>query len=101
MELMDFYEGPDSIETCPGVSLSPARYDQMAVAMGGHGEYVEDPDEIGPAVSRAFASGKPAIVQVMTDVNINANTLQLPAVDELLSFYYLDGNKGYGHFKDL
>ena len=100
MELMDFYDGPDSIEDCPGTAMAPTRYDQMAVAIGGHGEYVSRLDELKGAVQRAFTSGKPAIIQVMVDVNINANTLTLPAVDEILSFYYLDGNKGYGHFDD-
>ncbi|NCF19058.1 MAG: hypothetical protein GWP63_12520 [Haliea sp.] len=101
MELMDFYKGPESIVECPGVTMAPTRYDQMAIAMGGHGEYVKEATDIAPAVTRALASGKPSIVQVMTDVNINANTLALPAVDELLSFYYLDGNQGYGHFEDI
>ncbi|MGI9288480.1 MAG: thiamine pyrophosphate-binding protein, partial [Pseudomonadales bacterium] len=101
MELMDFYKGPESIESCPGVTMALTRYDQMATAMGGHGEYVDKIEDVGPAVTRALASGKPSIVQIMTDVNINADTLKLPAVDEILSFYYLDGNKGYGHFEDL
>ena len=101
MELMDFYKGPESIASCPGVTMALTRYDQMATAMGGHGEYVDKIEDVGPAVTRALASGKPSIVQIMTDVNINADTLKLPAVDEILSFYYLDGNKGYGHFEDL
>ena len=101
MELMDFYDGPDSIDTCPGTRMAMTRFDEMARAIGGHGEYVEKIEEVKPAVERALQSGKPAIVQIMTDVNINANTLSLPAVDEILSFYYLDGNKGYGQFEDL
>lgn len=48
-------------------TFSPVRYDLMAVAIGGHGEYVDDAGEIGPAIARAFASGKPALVQVATD----------------------------------
>ena len=34
-------------------------------AMGGYGEYCERPEEIGPALERAFASGKPALVNVV------------------------------------
>tara|TARA_R110002110_G_scaffold413729_1_gene641637 strand:+ start:128587 stop:130317 length:1731 start_codon:yes stop_codon:yes gene_type:complete len=49
------------------VSFSPVRYDLMAQAMGGHGEYVDKLSDIRQAVDRAFASGKPAIVQVKTD----------------------------------
>jgi len=41
------------------------RYDKIVEAMGGHGEYCESPDEIGPALERAFASGKPALVNVV------------------------------------
>lgn len=32
--------------------------------MGGHGEHCESPEEIRPALARAFASGKPALVNV-------------------------------------
>lgn len=53
------------------VSFAPVRYDQMAQAMGGHGEYVEKLEEIQPAIRRAFASGKPSIVQVVTDPDAN------------------------------
>ena len=41
------------------------RYDKIVEAMGGHGEYCEKPEEIGPALERAFASGKPALVNVV------------------------------------
>jgi acetolactate synthase-1/2/3 large subunit len=36
-------------------------------ALGGHGEFVERPQDIRPALERAFASGKPACVNVITD----------------------------------
>ena len=36
----------------------------MAQAMGVHGERVEDPSEIGPAITRAFESGKPALLDI-------------------------------------
>ncbi len=50
--------------------LAPAtRYDQVVTALGGGGEMVTDPREIGPAIDRAFASGVPYLVNVMTDVN--------------------------------
>ena len=45
--------------------LNPTRYDKIVEAMGGHGEYVERPEEIIPALERAYASGKPALVNVM------------------------------------
>jgi acetolactate synthase-1/2/3 large subunit len=44
-----------------------ARYDKVVEALGGHGEFVERPQDIRPALERAFASGKPACVNVITD----------------------------------
>jgi len=43
------------------------RYDKIVEGMGGHGEYVTDPAQIRPAIERAFASGKPACVNVIMD----------------------------------
>jgi acetolactate synthase-1/2/3 large subunit len=43
------------------------RYDKIVEAMGGHGEYVTEPAEIGPAIKRALDSGKPACVNVIMD----------------------------------
>jgi len=48
--------------------LNPAaRYDEVVVALGGHGEYVTDAAEVGPAIDRAFASGLPAMLNVACD----------------------------------
>ncbi|MET0928834.1 MAG: acetolactate synthase [Aeromicrobium sp.] len=50
--------------------LAPqTRYDQVVTALGGGGEMVTDPKQIGPAIDRAFASGVPYLVNVMTDVD--------------------------------
>ena len=43
------------------------RFDLMMEAFGGHGEYVEEPDEIRPALERAFNSGKASLVNVIMD----------------------------------
>ncbi len=43
------------------------RYDEVVRALGGHGELVTTPDELRPALERAFSSGKPALVNVLTD----------------------------------
>jgi acetolactate synthase I/II/III large subunit len=45
--------------------LNYTRYDKVVEALGGHGEYCERPEEIAPALRRAFASGKPALVNVV------------------------------------
>ncbi|MEA2251621.1 MAG: hypothetical protein QOG70_1863 [Solirubrobacteraceae bacterium] len=51
--------------------LRPAtRYDQVVEALGGHGELVERPDELRPALDRAFSSGRPALVNVLTDPTV-------------------------------
>ncbi|MDF5756500.1 acetolactate synthase [Spongiactinospora sp. TRM90649] len=46
------------------------RYDQVVTALGGGGELVTSPDEIGPALRRAFDSGVPYMVNVATDPDI-------------------------------
>ena len=43
------------------------RYDDVVRALGGGGETVSSPAEIGPALDRAFASGVPYLVNVLTD----------------------------------
>jgi acetolactate synthase-1/2/3 large subunit len=45
--------------------LGDRPYDKMVEGLGGYGERVEDPDEIGPALQRAYDSGKPACINVM------------------------------------
>ena len=39
----------------------------MATSMGVHGERITDPAEIKPAVERALASGKPAVLDIVID----------------------------------
>ena len=46
------------------VELTRPRYDKVVEALGGHGEHVTEAAEIAPAIARAFASGKPALVNV-------------------------------------
>jgi acetolactate synthase-1/2/3 large subunit len=48
--------------------LRPAtRYDQVVEALGGYGELVERPQDVVPALERAFGAGRPALVNVLTD----------------------------------
>ena len=47
-------------------ALRRARYDQMVQALGGHGEYVERPEDLPKALERAFAAGVPACVNIAT-----------------------------------
>jgi acetolactate synthase-1/2/3 large subunit len=46
------------------------RYDQVVEALGGYGELVERPQDVRPALERAFSSGKPALVNVLTDPTV-------------------------------
>jgi acetolactate synthase-1/2/3 large subunit len=46
-------------------TLNYTRYDKIVEAMGGHGELVERPEDLRPALDRAAASGKPALVNVI------------------------------------
>jgi acetolactate synthase-1/2/3 large subunit len=43
------------------------RYDEVAVALGGHGELVEEAGAIGPALDRALAHSGLSVVNVLTD----------------------------------
>jgi acetolactate synthase-1/2/3 large subunit len=50
------------------VDLQPeCRYDEVVKALGGAGETVTRPEDVGPALDRAFASGVPYLVNVVTD----------------------------------
>ncbi|HTA06792.1 MAG TPA: acetolactate synthase, partial [Solirubrobacteraceae bacterium] len=46
------------------------RYDEVVEALGGYGELVRSAEELKPALGRAFESGKPALVNVLTDPTV-------------------------------
>jgi acetolactate synthase I/II/III large subunit len=50
-----------------GNTLGDVPYDQFARMLGGHGEEVRDPADIGPALRRARESGKPSLINVWVD----------------------------------
>ena len=61
----------------PGRNLGYTRFDKMAEGLGCHAEFVEDPDDIRPALDRAREAneaGKVALVNVRTDENAGATT---------------------------
>ena len=62
-----------------GTELRPTRYDQVVEALGGYGEFVERPQDIRPALERAFASGKTALINVATDPTIASPATQRTA----------------------
>jgi acetolactate synthase-1/2/3 large subunit len=46
------------------------RYDQLVESLGCDGILVRDPKELKPALERAFASGRPTLVNVLTDPEV-------------------------------
>ncbi len=62
---MQFLYGYDVV-----ADLGQTRYDDVCRALGGAGETVTDPDQIGPALDRALAAGVPYLVNVATDTAV-------------------------------
>ncbi|WP_236657122.1 thiamine pyrophosphate-dependent enzyme [Acidisarcina polymorpha] len=50
-----------------GCELTPARYDLVVSALGGHGELVTEVNDLAGAIERSLASGKPSCVNVMIE----------------------------------
>jgi acetolactate synthase-1/2/3 large subunit len=46
------------------------RYDEVMVALGGHGEMVNDPAQVGSALKRALETPGPSLVNIVTDPEI-------------------------------
>jgi len=51
-------------ERTVGCELRPSRYDEVARALGAHGDHVARPADLAPALVRARASGLPACLNV-------------------------------------
>lgn len=76
--------GQGSSET--GVHWSKnVRFDKIAEGLDCHGEYVEREEDIGPAIKRAYASGRTAVVHVCIDPK--ANSEEMPSYDEFRTWY--------------
>ena len=56
--------GPNRAHGC---DLDATRYDLVATALGGHGEFVTVCEELPGAIERSLASGRPAVVNVMIE----------------------------------
>jgi thiamine pyrophosphate-dependent acetolactate synthase large subunit-like protein len=72
----------DPEQVKPGRYLGYTRFDKMFEAIGCHGEYVEKPEDIRPALERAAAAvaeGKTAIVNVVTDWRARSGTANFTA----------------------
>jgi acetolactate synthase I/II/III large subunit len=76
--------GKGSAET--GVHWSKdVRFDKIAEGFGCYGEYVERAEDIGPAIKRAYASGKTAVLHVPIDPV--ANSEEMPNYGEFRTWY--------------
>ncbi|WP_018637901.1 thiamine pyrophosphate-binding protein [Parafrankia elaeagni] len=76
--------GQGSLET--GVHWSKeTRFDKIAEGFGCYGEYVEREEDIAPAIKRAYASGKTAVIHVPVDPK--ANSEEMPNYDEFRTWY--------------
>jgi acetolactate synthase-1/2/3 large subunit len=58
-----------------GRDLGYTRFDRLAEALGCHAEHVEAVEELRPALERALACGRPAVVNVVTDSEARAGTV--------------------------
>src|SRR5436190_8257388 len=66
-------------------ALSQASYERVAEAFGGHAERVEDAAEVAPAIRRAIDSGKPAVVNVLTQPGVVSQiTAMLGGMESML-----------------
>ncbi len=69
----------DPLREKPGRDLGYTRFDLFAESLGCHGELVEKPEDIRPALERAkiaIKNGKPALVNVVTDFAARAVTVR-------------------------
>ena len=68
------------------------RLDKTAISFGAHGEYVERAEDIGPAVERALASGKPAVIHVEVDKAGNSTFAGIPGFLEFRNWFGEEGD---------
>jgi len=76
--------GQGSAET--GVHWSKdVRFDKIGEGFGCYGEYVEREADIAPAIKRAYASGKTAVIHVAIDPKVNSE--EMPNYGEFRTWY--------------
>lgn len=64
--------------------LSSLRYDRLAEALGAHGEHVTRLDQLRGALDRSLAGGRPAVIDVDTDPQVEAALLRIIGEMELM-----------------
>jgi len=68
------------------------RLDLTAQSFGAHGEYVTRAEDIAPAVERALASGKPAVIHVEVDQAANSSFDGIPGFLEFRNWFGEEGD---------
>jgi thiamine pyrophosphate-dependent acetolactate synthase large subunit-like protein len=68
------------------------RLDRTAESFGAHGEYVEKAEDLAPAVQRALASGKPAVIHVEVDQMASSSFAGIPGFAEFRAWFGEDGD---------
>ncbi|MCJ2181086.1 thiamine pyrophosphate-binding protein [Novosphingobium album (ex Hu et al. 2023)] len=85
----NFGENTSTPEARWGASV---RLDKTAESFGAHGEYVERAEDIGPAVKRALASGKPAVIHVEVDQMASSSFEGIPGFKEFRAWFGEEGD---------
>jgi thiamine pyrophosphate-dependent acetolactate synthase large subunit-like protein len=68
------------------------RLDKTAQSFGAHGEYVERGEDLAPAVERALASGKPAVIHVEVDQMASSSFAGIPGFAEFRAWFGEEGD---------
>jgi len=68
------------------------RLDKTAESFGCHGEYVEKAEDLGPAVERSIASGKPAVIHVEVDQMASSSFEGIPGFAEFRAWFGEEGD---------
>ncbi len=83
--LIRYYNEPGKItEDAPGCDYGDTDYAAIARSFGCVGIRVEHPAQIGPALEEAFASGRPALIDVVIDAEIIPPITYFPEADRSL-----------------
>ena len=61
------------------------RFDKIAEGFGCYGQYVDKPEDLGPAIERAYASGKVSVIHVPIDPKVNSE--EMPNYGEFRTWY--------------
>ncbi len=64
---IDYHQQEQLFGKAVATTMLPTRFDMIAKGIGAHGELVETRAQLLPALERAFAVGKPAVVNVMIE----------------------------------